>query len=61
MNIFVKISEDKHLIVVSNWLALIKLFRLFKGCLMFMNFVVLCVENKAVRDPAVITSEDKNL
>jgi hypothetical protein len=34
-----------------------ELLRLFKAALMLGNLIVLCLEDEAVRDPSVVTSE----
>ena len=60
MDVLVKISDDKDLLVVANRLASEELLRLFECRIMFDNLVCLSVEDKAVRDPAIIASEDQN-
>lgn len=58
MHIFVQIAENEYFIVVSDWLAFKEFFWLFESSLMFMNLISLCVEDKTVRNPTVVASED---
>lgn len=61
MYVLVKVAEHENFVVVAHRLALKELLGLFEGCLMLLDLVGLCIENEAVRDPAVVTTEDKNL
>ncbi len=61
MHVLVKVAEHKNFVIVAHRLTLEELLGLFEGCLVLLDLVGLCIENEAVRDPAVVTSEDKNL
>lgn len=61
MHVLVEVSEHEHLIVVAHRLALEELLGLLEGRLMLLDLVGLFIEHEAVRDPAIVTAEDKNL
>jgi len=61
MNVLVDTADNENFVVVANWLSSEKLFRLLKGALHSFDLTNLGVESEAVRNPAVVASEDKNL
>ena len=61
MHVLVEVPHDEDLIVIADGLAPKKLLRLLECRFMLFDLVGLCVEDEAVRNPAVVTSEDHNL
>ena len=61
MHILVDAAKDEELVVVPHGLAPIELLGLLQRALLFLDLALLCVEHEAVRDPAVVSSEDEDL
>jgi len=58
MDVLVEVSHDEDLLIVPHRLTAEELLGLLECCFMLHNFVGLCVEDKAIRYPAVVASED---
>lgn len=61
MDIFVKVPHYEDLVIVPDWLAPEELFWLAEGGFVFDDLVGLGVEDKAVRDPAIVATKDHDL
>ena len=61
MNIFIDATDSKHLVVVPHWLTSVEFFRFFEGALSSFNLSTLGIEDKAVTDPTIVSTEHQYL
>ena len=61
MHILVDAANYKYFLIVSNWLTSVEFLRLFERALHAFDLSILCIKNKAVTNPSIVTSKDHDL
>ena len=61
VNVLIDAADAEYFVVVSDGLCAEKLFRFLQAAIHALDLAYFCVQQEAVRDPTVVTTEDQNL